>query len=59
MTYRLVNFEKVIQYCVTKTRAERYEFRFASLVRVAHELEFYVTIRLEPRRSGVVLEAKF
>lgn len=31
----------------------------ASLVRVAHELEFDVTIRLEPRQAGVVLEAKF
>ncbi len=31
----------------------------ASLVRVAHELEFDVTIRLKPRQAGVVLEAKF
>jgi ribosome-binding protein aMBF1 (putative translation factor) len=31
----------------------------SSLVRVAHELEFDVTIRLEPRQAGVVLEAKF
>jgi ribosome-binding protein aMBF1 (putative translation factor) len=31
----------------------------SSLVRVAHELEFDVTIRLEPRQEGVVLEAKF
>ena len=31
----------------------------ASLVRVAHELEFDVTIRLEPRQPGVVLEVKF
>ena len=30
----------------------------SSLVRVAHELEFDVTIRLEPRKSGNVLEAK-
>ncbi len=29
-----------------------------SLVRVAHELEFDVTIRLEPRRNGTVLETK-
>jgi ribosome-binding protein aMBF1 (putative translation factor) len=31
----------------------------SSLVRVAHELEFDVTIRLEPRQAGVTLEAKF
>ncbi|MEY4531890.1 MAG: hypothetical protein RLZZ156_2611 [Deinococcota bacterium] len=30
----------------------------SSLVRVAHELEFDVTIRLEPRQHGNVLEAK-
>lgn len=41
-----------------KLEASDTNLEVSSLVRVAHELEFDVTIRLEPRGSGAVIETK-
>jgi hypothetical protein len=41
-----------------KLEAADINLEVSSLVRVAHELEFDVTIRLEPRKSGEIIETR-